>query len=257
MLVPRSSAQSWGPAFTGRYDDDEIRCLVPFIGRDSFVLDVGACFGFYTVPLAKAASRIGARVLAFEPVAANLAVLESNIAANGVSGWVDVFPVGLANQTGVGLARVEPQGLGNAAIVAGAVDMTGSEPATVHLASLDELQVPMSCVGRRCTLVKMDVEGFEIAVLEGGRHFVQDHRPVIFGEFNEWFLEKYGLPLEAPLRWAGQNDYRCFQVLRRRRHLTSDRHFIGVAEGARLPRHSLLLVPSERRLPSVPCMGHT
>src|SRR5947209_1245448 len=71
MVVPLSSAQSWRAAFTGRYDDGELDLLDPAIAPDSFVLDIGACLGFYTVPMAAIARSRNSLVLAVEPVVAN------------------------------------------------------------------------------------------------------------------------------------------------------------------------------------------
>lgn len=45
MRVPRTSAATWVPAFTGRYDDEHLDWIERWLEADTFVLDVGACFG--------------------------------------------------------------------------------------------------------------------------------------------------------------------------------------------------------------------
>jgi hypothetical protein len=99
-----------------------------------------------------------------------------------------------------------------------------------------------------CSLVKIDVEGFELDVLAGGEDFVRRHRPAIYGEFNEWFLERYGLSPDAPRRWAETHDYLCFYVGRRRKHPASDRYAVDLREATRTtraPGSSLFLLPRE------------
>ncbi len=248
MVVPRSSAQTWTAAFTGRYDDEEIEWLAGLVTSGSLVLDVGACFGFYTVPLAMAAARVGARVVAFEPVPANVSVLRRNVTENGLAQLVDIMPFGLAREGKNVKVRVEGLGFGNAAVLAGEVELDNFAATDVRLERLDDARLPAPCNGKRCSLVKMDVEGFEMEVLAGGEDFVRRHRPAIYGEFNEWFLERYGLGRDAPLRWAETNEYLCYYVRRRRRHVASDRYAIRLVETegtTRIPGYSLFLLPSE------------
>ena len=78
MIVPRAAAQSWVPAFTARYDDEKVDLVRRVIRHRSLVLDVGACFGFWTLPLAREAARHNGHVVAFEPVRSNLEILRSH-----------------------------------------------------------------------------------------------------------------------------------------------------------------------------------
>ena len=85
MVFPRSAAVGWLPAFTGTYDDPEIRLIYPAHRSRGFVVDIGACFGFYTVPLGIVARDRGALVAAVEPAIANITYLDTNIARDGLS----------------------------------------------------------------------------------------------------------------------------------------------------------------------------
>ena len=40
--------------------------------------------------------------------------------------------------------------------------------------------------------MKMDIEGAEILVLKGGQNFLAKFRPIIYGEFNSLYIEKFG-----------------------------------------------------------------
>ncbi|SRR5712692_3964890 len=250
MRVPCSAAQTWMPAFTGRYDDEELDCILPLIRPDSFALDVGACFGFYTVPLGVAARRVHARVLAFEPVSSNRNYLLHNLAANALGNVVDVMPLALGNSSGRAIVRLEPHGVGNAAVVA--VDLLNEAGFTcqeVLVERLDDLQLPDGCTGRPCSLVKMDIEGFELEALRGAERFVLTHRPVILGEFNPWFLDRYRVDPQAPRIWAESHGYVCCELVYSRRGPLSDRRRIvlrAAADASARTGTPLLLLPAER-----------
>ena len=44
----------------------------------------------------------------------------------------------------------------------------------------------------RCDLIKVDIEGYEYEFLCGAMRFVEAFRPIIFGEFNRYFLRQFG-----------------------------------------------------------------
>jgi FkbM family methyltransferase len=231
MTVPVSSAQSWSAAFTGAYDDDQIDLLVPFIEPGSFVLDIGASLGFYSVPLGLAAQKIGARVLAVEPVRANCEIIQRNLQLNGLMDVVDILPYALGRQDAEVSLHIESGGSGNATIVTGvdlgAVrqhDAAGNMAAreTSRIRPLDGLPLPPEYRGRRCTLMKLDTEGFEMEVLLGATSFIATHRPVILAEFNPSWLQSRGVHAAAPLDWAAANGYSCKETTFSRESPISD-----------------------------------
>jgi FkbM family methyltransferase len=225
MCVPRASAATWEPAFTGRYDDEHLDWLEPLIEPRSLVLDVGACFGFYTIPLAKVAEAVGAWVVAFEPLSDNVQILKQNLHRNHVRN-ATVVKLGLAERSFTGAPiTVEPYGVGNAAI---AIPDRAPPPGhtaieQVDLAGLDEVAFPAICKAKRCGLVKMDVEGLEMSVLAGGEKFLRQHRPLIFGEFSPWWFAERGVSPSAPFDWARSHGYVAFEARRERRTAWSDR----------------------------------
>lgn len=221
MTVPVSSAQSWQVAFTASYDDAEIDLLIPHIRPDSLVLDIGASLGFYTIPLALAASEVGARVLAIEPVGRNCEVIRRNVALNGLDHVVSVIETAVGRVPAEVTLHVESGGAGNATIV------TGLDPAevkrhddagktgaleTVQVRRLDDLELTSEDRGRPCSLMKLDAEGFEIDILSGGASFVSQHHPVIVAEFNPAWLATRGIAASAPAEWARANGYTCFEL---------------------------------------------
>jgi FkbM family methyltransferase len=231
MLAPMGSAQSWSAAFTGSYDDEVIELLRSYVAEGDLIVDVGACLGFYTVPLAMAAQAGRGHVLAVEPVAANRAILEANLALNQVTDVVSIVPCGLGRVTTEVTVHIESLGSGNATIVSGLDpseiarhDRDGWTGATetVRLHRLDDLDLSPGVRARRCCLMKIDVEGFEEDVLAGASAFVAAHRPAILAEFNPDWLETRGSAQSLPVEWAEANDYDCWELVHLRRRPWSE-----------------------------------
>ena len=255
MEVPAGSAQTWRAAFTGSYDDEEIDLLLDHLTPDSLVVDVGASLGFYTVPLAQAARERGGHVVAFEPVGANCAVLRRNLELNGVADTVTVVQSALGSEQTHVVLHVESGGMGNAAIVDGLLpaevamhDRAGRTGATerAEVRPLDDVALGDEHGRRRCSVVKIDAEGFEMEVLAGAESFVDRHRPVIFGEFHPDWLITRGVDPMAPAQWAGTHGYDCRELVYARRHVMSERRSLSLRPlraGMRRSGTSLLLAP--------------
>ena len=136
-------------------------------GPGSVVFDVGAHAGFVTLCAAQIVEGTG-RVVAFEPLPANLENLRRHVELNGL-GNVDVLPVALASVSGT--ARFD---VGND-LSTGHLAQDGT--VEVETASLDALlasgDVPPPDV------VKVDVEGAEADVLAGADQLLGGRQPAL------------------------------------------------------------------------------
>lgn len=216
MTVPGNSAQSWRAAFTGSYDDEHLELLLPLIVPSSLVFDIGAPLGFYTVPLGLAARPVGARVVAVEPVAQNCAVIGNNFELNGLQDTVTVVLSALGAASSEMTIHIDVGGAGNATIITGVApekvgrrDRAGNtwDAENIWVQRLDNLPFSPEISDRRCSVIKIDVEGFEMDILEGARDFIATHRSTILGEFSPEWLERRGPGSLAPGRWAASNRY--------------------------------------------------
>lgn len=130
------------------------------------VFDVGANVGFTAAVFSQLAGPAG-KVLAFEPAPSTFAMLE-----HAVGAFANVRPVnaGLAQAAGE-LDFFMPR----------RHDMAGFKPRrnaakiTIRATTLDEAAATWGAPD----FVKIDVEGFEPAVLAGGRRTLRDIRPII------------------------------------------------------------------------------
>lgn len=137
-------------------------------GRKVLFLDVGADVGTYSVSVANRLRHLpGLSVMAFEPARSSYDLLCENLAANGLSGTVN------SRQLGLGDGSVESATLQCDPREPGTRSMN---PSFVRRSELTE-KVTISTIDKQVGMVdlpdvvvlKIDVEGSEISVLEGAR----------------------------------------------------------------------------------------
>jgi len=139
------------------YEDVESALFLQCLETHAVVLDIGANIGFYSC---LAASR-GKHVLAFEPSPRNQKFLYKNLWENHFH-EVELFPLGLGDRQG--LCALYGFG-GISSFIPGWGQTRASRYILAPVTTLDTI------VGTRFNglklLVKMDVEGFELAALRG------------------------------------------------------------------------------------------
>jgi len=158
---------------------EEVRTLVT---RGQAVLDIGAHNGSWSRALAPLTGGEGL-VIAFEPVPANLAVL---VRKTSRAGNVVCRGTALSDADGTGVILLPPDTCspstgamtGTADHLRGAGSLRRLEVRTERIDSV----VPGLLAGRRLALVKCDVEGHELQVLEGGLSTLREHRPAVILE---------------------------------------------------------------------------
>lgn len=126
--------------------------------RGGTAVDVGASIGRHTLTYARAVGPEG-RVIAVEPHAQSFVLLKRNVAANGY-GQVRCVPVALAAQEGEAWLRFDRE--------ASTASLARELPRRqrVRLTTLDRLLADMGI--QKLDLLKIDAEGCELEVLEGG-----------------------------------------------------------------------------------------
>lgn len=148
-----------GPRPISSYETDEINIFLDYLQTSSACIDIGANVGLYTC-LAASQSK---PVIAIEPNGVNLQRLYRNLLANEFLN-VEVYPVGLSSAPRI--QRLYGSGL-NASLIAGWAKATEGHFSLVPLTTLDIL-AGARFEGLPIT-IKMDVEGFELEVLQGAR----------------------------------------------------------------------------------------
>lgn len=143
----------------GTYEFNMQKLFAELIKKGDVVYDIGANVGFYTL----SASVLGAKVCAFEPLPRNLNYLRKNLILNKCKN-VDIFPVALSDHSGI-VSFDETKSIMNGRI--------GNGKLSVVCRTLDELSINPP------TIIKIDAEGEELKILEGGINLLTKYKPKI------------------------------------------------------------------------------
>ncbi len=147
------------------------------------VIDVGSNTGFYALLAASASSRN--TVLAFEPMAEIAERARRNVVRNDLAGRIRVQQVALSDRNGLAEFYVPDDAHGLVETSASLRRDFKGEPAAIRpVAShrLDRVLLRGRWAARPISLIKIDVEGHEAAVLNGARWTIRLRRPVLFVE---------------------------------------------------------------------------
>ncbi|MDZ4687734.1 MAG: FkbM family methyltransferase [Planctomycetaceae bacterium] len=144
---------------------DEYRAFREATQTGATVCDIGANAGAYSLLFGRWVGSSG-RVFAFEPSPATRVNLQRHLQLNGLSGVIEIVPAAVADQcTEAEFTTAAPDGMHRLA-----TPSAGGQTVRVPVVTLDSF-----CAERNVqpTVIKIDVEGFELAVLRGARETLQ------------------------------------------------------------------------------------
>lgn len=177
-----ASAWFWRAAYLWRSHrlrnhEPELAILPALVDRDTLALDVGANRALYTIRL----RGLAREVHAFEPVPQLAARLRAAFPD------VTVHEVALSSRAGSAQLRLPGDNTSWATIEAGnTLEKAKSVVRGIEVQAIRLDDVELDKVG----FVKIDVEGHELAVLEGARRLLQRDRPVLLIELEERHTEQ-------------------------------------------------------------------
>ena len=129
--------------------------------------DIGANVGYYTILASRLVGSNGS-IAAFEPVMRNMGYLQRHLELNGISN-ARALPFAISDKAGIASFKTGSDS------AMGMLDRSGDT--LVPTISLDEIA---SRLGARPDVLKIDVEGEEVAVLTGAAKVLEEDRPIIF-----------------------------------------------------------------------------
>ncbi|GGD35994.1 FkbM family methyltransferase [Sinisalibacter lacisalsi] len=149
------------------YELEMLRDMAERVSPGDLVIDVGANVGNHALYLAAVCR---CRVLAFEPNTHLAEALEQSARINGVADGIRVHAVGVgAKAQSAAFTSLRPDNLGAQALTLGQGE--------IPVVTLDE-----AAPGDGIHMMKIDVEGMELAVLEGAQKLISGNRPIIYVE---------------------------------------------------------------------------
>jgi FkbM family methyltransferase len=167
-----------------------VRLLIErFLKPGDWFVDGGANVGMHTVAAARALDGSG-KVLAFEPFPRTAELLQRTLVVNGLASIVDVFPLALSDRSGESDLHLGATS-GHHSVHPLADD---DEVIKVRTTSLDSVLN----AGERLTLVKLDVEGAELAAFRGMTEvFARSPDVALIIEFGPTHVGRGGCSVEA------------------------------------------------------------
>lgn len=177
-----------------------------FLRSGDICIDIGASFGWHTLQMARIVGDEG-RVHAFEPQDQNFGLLNANIGNNGFGNRVTTYNCALGHKDmescicsaylpgeenyvdGFISPSMENVNVNDKEFI-GRIGMSEALPLNkdkVKCVKLDSMNIEGSV-----RFIKMDVQGFEKMVLDGGKGLILHDRPVMVIEVKNPCMSQYG-----------------------------------------------------------------
>jgi FkbM family methyltransferase len=186
------------------FEAGPIERLREFVPAGSMVLDVGANVGFFTLRFARWVD-IG-EVIAIEPEEKNYRALEAALERNGLQRNVRVLKAVATATAGTAHIDINPIHPADHKL---SVDGTGVRVDAVRLDDLVDRNGLL-----RPSLIKIDVQGAEMLVLQGAADILRLYRPALFVELSEDGLRRFGSSVSEVIRHLSRCDYESYWLMR-------------------------------------------
>jgi len=219
----------------GEYGELEAQFLMQLVSRPGLVVEVGANIGSHTVALARRAAAIGSELVAFEPQPFVFQNLCANLALNSIRN-ARAWPWACgARQETVFFMPPDYFQQGNF----GGVSM--QEVGTPGGVSVPCVRLDDVIGGREVSLLKIDVEGFELDCLQGAVTTLRRARPILYVENDR--AEKS----RALIEWLWAQEYRLWWHIS---PLYNPGNYFGNAENVygNMASFNMLALPRESQI---------
>ena len=229
----------------GGYERDTVRFLASCYDKRGCFLDIGANIGLISLPFAAlidpsnfAESHF---IFCIEAVQSNYERLVHNIQLNQREKTIVAIGKGVGEREKTVEIQVEGNlkegaGSGTASILADGTEHP-CERIPLTITTLDNLN-EIGKIPDHCSLIKIDVDGYDLFVLQGAKKLLSFSRPIIFGEFNSHCLAWHGHSHADVANYVKKFDYHVFYKP------TEAWKFVPI--GGHKTEQDLLLVPKEK-----------
>ncbi|MEU6706678.1 FkbM family methyltransferase [Streptomyces wuyuanensis] len=189
----------WGNSY-----ERELAQLHRWVRAGDLVVDVGAHYGCYTLPLAQIVAD-GGEVVAMEPARHARRVLSRNLSMNNASN-VRLLPFAAGDKAARADLHLHTDRSRASLSGIPSDEATGTD--SVEVVRLDDV-LPGD---RRVSFIKFDVEGFEAKALEGSSAVLTRDRPVVVFEYAPSATIAAGLPAQGAWDLLKSHGYRMHRV---------------------------------------------
>jgi FkbM family methyltransferase len=176
--------------------------LFKIVKPEFVVFDIGANIGLLTLNFGRICHQ--GRVVAFEPDSRNFESLEYNLTLNGFMNiQLHKLALGSRQESRVLYKLIDSNPGANRILRDEHLNEYAHEK--VNVVTLDRMVEELSA--QRLDLLKIDVEGFEMFVLQGAEESIRKWRPILFVELAEVNLNEHGLSARQLIEYIEQLNY--------------------------------------------------
>ena len=155
------------------WDRSALEKINKYLPDNAVILDIGANIGSHTIYWAL--ERNAQKIYSFEPYEQTFDILTINIALNNLKDIVILSNKGLSNE----LCKTNVKSFWKNNV--GGTSFIKNNEGSYEFVPLDSVDIP-----EKIDLIKIDVEGHELEVLEGARNTLYNNKPVLVIEtFNK------------------------------------------------------------------------
>jgi FkbM family methyltransferase len=223
----------WYVTFFGTYEPELRKVCKAILQPGAVALDIGANVGWHTLLMARLVGD-GGRVLAAEANPSVRNRLRENLQLNRFQ-QAEIIPFAIADAEGTlefyGPAADDPES-GNGHVL-GTKAQDSGPMIRVEARRLDTIISETRL--DRIDLIKIDVEGFEWPVLQGGAISIAEFRPHIVFEYNAEYSGRGGGSAELFQEFFDRHNYRLFALEREWAKAVKPDHWPSLADVWAIP----------------------
>ncbi len=205
---PKGSQSFLAACDQGIFEAENVRLLQGLVRPGSWMFDVGANLGLMSIPVLQGVS--DAHVVAFEPSPNTLPWLRRTIERSGFRDrWV-LVPKAVGAESGrvsFSVSAIE-ESLYDGVRATGRVGQ--DRTVEVEQTTLDEVWRGLGSPD--VSMIKCDVEGGELAALQGARQCLASLRPAVLAEFSRLNIAAYGYAAVDLLDFTRDAGYRIYAM---------------------------------------------
>jgi FkbM family methyltransferase len=170
-----------------RFELDTVALLSALCREDTRALDVGANIGLTALTMSQICAK--GKIAALEPVPQTYEMLQANLSSAGIEN-VTAFNFGAGSRDDIFPMQACSENLSGAFIAdQHEVHKTGQFAVHVRIKVIDRVFPELGL--DRLDFMKIDVEGFELEVLEGAKQTLERYKPLVLLEMNHWCLNAF------------------------------------------------------------------
>ena len=164
LIVSKGMTGATGNIYNGLLEFNDMIFLLHFLREEDVFYDIGANIGVYSI---LSSAEIGAKTYAIEPIPSTFSFLEDNININKCNDIVTLLNIGLSNKEG---EMFFTSNLDTINHVINDFNNFSNNNLKIKVDTLDNISIKDIP-----SFIKLDVEGFEMPVLEGAYNVLKNN----------------------------------------------------------------------------------